>query len=178
MPEVVALQSMFEGLYMQALKPQGAFKERLREQGFDLDHQRTQYPIAVWVACLDVTSAELYPGQPRAVAWRHIGYQFVEGYFRTLVGRMIASMLPFMSPKRFLGRVPGFITTGLQGAAMTVDWRGANQVLISIDGVHSNSSALMAGVLEACFARMKLKGVELEPRESETIDSELLVSLP
>ncbi len=178
MPEVIALQSMFEGLYMQALKPQGAFKERLRAKGFDLDHQRTSYPIEVWVACLDVTSAELYPGQQRVVAWQHIGYRFVEGYFHTLVGRMIASMLPFMSPKRFMGRVPGFITTGLQGAAVKLDWRGANQVLIRIDGVHGSTSALMAGVLAASFARMKLKGVMLEPRETEGIDSELLVTLP
>ncbi|MDP3156864.1 MAG: DUF2378 family protein [Archangium sp.] len=175
---VIALQSMFEGLYMQALEPQGAFKDRLREKGFDLDHQRTSYPVGVWVACLDVTSAELYPGQPRAAAWQQIGYRFVEGYFRTLVGRMIASMLPFMSPKRFMGRVPGFITTGLQGASMTIDWQGANQVLIRIDGVHGSTSVFLAGVLEACFARMKLKGVHLEPRETGAIDSELLVTLP
>ena len=178
MAEVVALQSMFEGLYMQALQPQGAFKERLREKGFDLDHQRTSYPIGVWVTCLDVTSAELYPGQPRAVAWQHIGYRFVEGYFRTLVGRMIASMLPFMSAKRFMGRVPGFITTGLQGASVTVDWQSPQQVLIRIAGVHGSTSALMARVLEACFARMKMKDVKLEPRESKTLDSELLVTLP
>ncbi len=178
MPAVVALQSMFEGLYMQALQPEGAFKQRLRENGFDLDHQRTSYPIGVWVACLDVTSAELYPGQPRAVAWQHLGYRFVEGYFHTLVGRMIASMLPFMSARRFLGRVPGFITTGLQGASVKVDWQSSQQVLIRIDGVHGSTSAFMAGVMEGCFARMKMKNTKVEPRESETLDSELLVTLP
>ncbi len=178
MAEVVALQSMFEGLYMQALKPQGPFKERLREKGFDLDHQRSVYPIGVWIACLDVTSAELYPGQRRAVAWQHIGFRFVEGYFQTIVGRMIASMLPFMSVKRFMGRVPGFITTGLQGATVTVTWQDANQVLIKIEGVHGSTSALMAGVMEGCFHRMKLTAAKLEPREFETLDSELLVTLP
>ncbi len=178
MPEVIAYQSLFEGLYMQALQPQGAFKDRLREKGFDLDRQRESYPIAVWIDCLDVTSAELYPGQSRAEAWRRIGFLFVDGYLHTLVGRMIGAMLPFMNARRFMGRVPGFMTTGMRGASVTAHWQSANQVLLKIVGVHGSTSALMAGVLEGSFARMKLTGVKLEPRELETLDSELLVTLP
>jgi uncharacterized protein (TIGR02265 family) len=178
-PEVIALQSMFEGLFVQALQPQGAFKQRLREKGFDLDRQKTSYPIAVWDDCLDVASAELYPGQPRATAWRHIGRRFVDGYFQTLIGRMIAAMLPLLSAKRFMGRMPGFITTGLQGATVRVDWRTTNQVLITIGGVAGTTSALMAGVLEGALSHMKLKGdAVLEPRESTNAEAQLFVTFP
>lgn len=178
MANVIALQSMFEGLYVRALQPEGEFKARLRDKGFDLDRQRLSYPISVWHDCLDVTSSVLYPGEPRAVAWQGIGVRFVEGYFNTLVGRMISAMLPFMDAKRFMGRVPGFITTGLQGASLRLDWQEPRQALLTIGGVHGSTSALMAGVLEGSFARMKLKDVSLSPKESEGLDSELLVTLP
>lgn len=164
---------------MRALQPQGQFKERLREKGFDLDRQKASYPISVWDDCLDVASAELYPGESRAAAWRQIGRRFIDGYFQTLVGRMITAMLPYLNAKRFMGRVPSFITTGLQGASVRIDWRDANHALITIGGVTGTTSALMAGVLEGSFARMKPQGeVVLEPRESRTGESELYVTLP
>ena len=136
------------------------------------------YPIAVWIDCLDVTSAELYAGQTRAAAWQQIGYRFIEGYFETLVGRMIAVMLPFMNARRFMGRVPGFIRTGLKGALVHLDWQGNDTVLLTIGGVHRDTGALMAGVLQGSFKRMRLNGVGLVPRALDGKDSELLVTLP
>lgn len=177
MAEVLALQSMFEGLYVQALRPTGHFKERLREKGYDLDKQKSSYPMAVWADCLDVTAEELHPTLTRAQAWQAIGRQFIDGYFQTLVGKMIGSMLPFLSASRFLKRVPGFITTGMQGAKVGLTWEGEKQAILSIGGVHQLSSCLMAGVLEGSFDRMKV-AVTVEPRALPGLDSELLITLP
>lgn len=63
------------------------------------------------------------------------------------------------------------------GVGRRVDWQDSHRVLITLGGVHGSTSALMAGVLEGSFARMKLKDAKLEPRENEGIDSELLVTL-
>lgn len=177
MGEVFALQSMFDGLYVQALRPTGRFRDRLREKGFDLDKQKSSYPMSVWVDCLDVTSEELHPTLTRALAWRAIGRQFIDGYFQTLVGRMIGSMLPFLSPSRFTKRVPGFITTGLQGAKVGLTWEGEKRAILIISGVHQLASCVMAGVLEGSFSRMKV-AVTLEPRALPGLDSELVITLP
>ncbi|MDP1827411.1 MAG: DUF2378 family protein [Archangium sp.] len=174
----VALQAMFEGLYMRALQPEGAFKDRLREKGFDLDRQQVSYPMSVWSDCLDVTADELYPGRPRAESWQRIGRQFIDGYFSTLVGRMIAAMLPFLSAKAFLGRVPRFITTGLQGAVVKLEWVDEQHATLTIGGVHELSGAFMAGVLEGSFARMRVSGAKIEAQPLTGIDSEIRVTLP
>jgi uncharacterized protein (TIGR02265 family) len=174
----VALQSMFEGLYVRALQPEGAFKGRLREKGFDLDRQKVSYPMSVWADCLDVTADELYPGRPRAESWQRIGRQFIDGYFSTLVGRMIAAMMPFMSAKTFLGRVPRFISTGLEGAVVKLEWVDERHATLTIGGVHELSGALMAGVLEGSFARLRVSGVKVEAQPLGGIDSEIRVTLP
>lgn len=177
-PEVLALQTMFEGLYARALRPTGAFKEALRAKGYDLDHQKPSYPLAVWAACLDVSAGELYPGESRAAAWQQLGRRFIEGYFQTLVGRLIATTLPFMSAKLFLGRVPRFMTTGLEGADAQLEWHDAHRVTLSIRGVHELSAAVMAGVLAGSFERMRISAVKLEPRSLTGLDAELVVTLP
>lgn len=178
MAGVIALQSMFEGLFVRALRPTGAFKERLREKGYDLDRRQTSYPLAVFEDCLDVAAAELFPELDRAQAWERLGRLFIGGYFQTLVGRMISATLPFMSPRLFVGRVPRFMTTGLQGAEVRLEWTDARHATLTLLGVHELSSALMAGVLAECFARMKVSPVQLERRGLTGVDTELLITLP
>jgi len=168
---------MFEGLYSRALQPTGAFKDALKARGFDVDRQLPEYPLDVWHQCLDVSAAHLYPTEPRDKAWELLGRRFIEGYFKTLVGKMISTTLPFMSAKVFIGRGPRFVTTGLRGADVSVEWRGDKEAALVLRGVHEFSSSLMMGVMGVCFERMNAK-VRMERVPMGPVDTAVALFLP
>lgn len=178
MAEVVALHSMFEGLFTRALAVKGPLKEALRAKGFDHDRPHTRYPIKVWVDCVDAACLDLYPDLPRAEAWTTLGHRFIEGYFETLIGKLISASLPFLSPKTFVARVPRFVTTGLEGSQVSVTWNEPTVATLRILGSGELAGALMAGVLADCFERLGTKNVGLEPRALGPFDSELIIRLP
>jgi len=178
MAEVVALHSMFEGLFKRALDASGPLKEALLQQGFNLDRPRPRYPVSVWRNCVDAAAVHLYPGMPRDVAWTALGRRFIEGYFATLVGKMISASLPFLSAKTFINRVPRFISTGLEGSEVSVVWSRPDVATLRILGSGDLAGALMAGVLAVTFERLGMKEVRLEPRVLGPVDSELIIRLP
>ncbi|MFT3712612.1 MAG: DUF2378 family protein [Archangium sp.] len=178
MTQVVALQSLFEGLFVRALQPNGTFKERLREKGFDLSRMQPRYPIQVWIDCVDVAISEVYPQLSRSDAWAAIGDRFVEGYFQTLVGRMIATTLPFLSAKTFVGRSPRFISTGLDGVQQELKWENDKTALLSIRGGGELAGHLLVGTCRNVYRRMKIEGVKLEPKALGGLDAELRTTLP
>jgi uncharacterized protein (TIGR02265 family) len=169
---------MFEGLYARALEPTGAFKDALKAKGFDLDRPQPEYPVAVWHDCLDVTAEHLYPLEPRDKAWELIGRRFIEGYFKTLVGRMISTTLSFMTPKMFIPRGPRFVTTGLKGADVSVAWEGEKKARLILRGVHEYSSSLMMGVMGVCFERMHATGVTMRREPLGPVDTAVVIELP
>ena len=63
-------------------------------------------------------------------------------------------MLPLIGTTRFIERVPAFVRTGLGGTMCEVELVGPTSALLSFDGPHVGSSAVMAGVLDECFERM------------------------
>lgn len=173
----VALHSMFEGLFVRALavKP-GPLKDKLRGAGFDLDRPLPRYPVTVWEACVDVTVGELFPGVSRAEGWRRIGRRFIEGYFETLVGKFIATAMPFLSARAFINRGPRFITTGLEGAVVTLTWLDDATASLRVQEAGDESGALMAGVMSVCFERMKLPMPQFD-FTSAPGDSTLVITL-
>lgn len=176
--EVFALQSLFEGLFIKALEPKGAFREALRQKGFDVDHRLPRYPATVWVNCVDVAAGELYPKRSREAAWEVLGEHFIEGYFQTLIGRMIGSTLPFLSPRTFLMRAPRFISTGLENAVTQLTWEDERTARLVVLGSGELAGHLMAGVFRRVFIRMNLNGVQLVPRVIGPLDGELTTVLP
>jgi uncharacterized protein (TIGR02265 family) len=178
MAQVFALQSLFEGMFVHAIQPEGAFRAALKEKGFDLAHRLPRYPAAVWRDCADVAVRKLYPEVPRDQAWELLGERFADGYFQTLIGKMINTTLPFLPLRTFLMRSPRFIATGLEGAQVTLEWTDARTALLVIEGPGELASHLMAGVFRNAFRRMKVTGVELFPRALEGLHSELRTVLP
>ena len=81
-------------------------KARLRRAGVDLDRPLLPaYPIAVWLAALEITVAELLPDLPRQEAYREMGARLLRGYVHTLVGRANFSLLRLLGPVRALERL-------------------------------------------------------------------------
>lgn len=152
--------SMFEGLFVRALRVQSgsAFASDLRASGFDVEAVSPSYDISVWAACLDVAWQHVYPQESRDEAWRLLGRRFIEGYFKTAIGAVIAAVLPFMSPARFIDRVPFFLRTGLGGSNCEADLVGPGHARLTLIGPHPRAAILLAGVLEVCFERMGERG--------------------
>ena len=57
-------------------------------------------------------------------------------------------------------------------------WVDERHATLTIGGVHELSGALMAGVLEGSFARIRASGVTVEAQPLTGIDSEIRVTLP
>lgn len=152
--EFTAQGAMFEGLFLRGPPPDEALLRELREGGYDHSAPRNAYPIAVWVHCMDVLWRRRHPALERFPAWTAIGRTFIEGYFETFIGRLIAVTLPFMSPRRFLDRVPNYMRTGLKETLVDVDWTGPTSVVITIDGATEGSAHIMVGVLDVCLQRL------------------------
>lgn len=151
---------MFEGLFVRALAvaPTSAFAEELRRVGYDLERRDARLDVLVWVDAVDVAARHVYPGLPRDEAWVRLGRRFIEGYFQTLVGAGIAAVLPLMTARRFVERVPSFLRTGLGGSTADVELTAERAAVLTLHGPHERSAYLMAGVLEGCFERLGVTG--------------------
>lgn len=178
MSNATASGTMFEGLFRLALavRPDSPFADDLRAVGFDVAAIKSSYDKDVWTAALDVACRHCYPNEERYVAWRRLGRDFVNGYLETMVGRLIGVVLPLTSPRRFLDNVPAFVRTGTSGVQTDVDVNlAARTARLTFDGPHVGSSSLMAGVIEVCFERMKVKGT-FTPTQLEGTVSALDIS--
>ncbi len=114
-------QSSFEGLFVKMLKVEGDFAEELRQAGFDVSHQEARYPSSVFKRCMEIACRRVYPAQPTPDAMRKIAAQFVDGFFDTIVGKVVVVVLPYLSPEAFLKRYPRFFGMAAPGVKMTVE---------------------------------------------------------
>ncbi len=166
---------MFEGLYVKVLKPQGAFQADLVKAGFDVTQVKPEYPMDVWVACLDVTARHLHPGQERYAAWRLIGHDFITGFLDTIVGRLVAVALPFLSPKAFIDRSPRFMRLGVKELESKVEWKGPQRAVVTLEGPHEGTAHLVAGVVDVCLERLKVTP-SITPSSLDGTRSQLIIS--
>jgi uncharacterized protein (TIGR02265 family) len=104
--ESVTESSVFEGLFVRAVQPQGAFAAELRAAGYDLAKPLPRYPTHVWHACLDVARKHVFPALPEEEAEQRLGVMFAEGIFQTLVGKVLTVGMPLLGPAGTLKRLP------------------------------------------------------------------------
>jgi uncharacterized protein (TIGR02265 family) len=120
---------VFEGLFVHALKPSGAFARSLRELGYDPDAVREHYPLEVWRAAQRVACEHFYPDVPLKQALRALGHRFVEGFAQTDIGRIFAAAAVQGGTERCLSRLPAYWRGGRKDILMRLaavqdrDWR-------------------------------------------------------
>lgn len=173
---VIAKHSMFDGLFAVALQPTGAFRDDLRATGFDVDRPKPEYPLKVWHDCLDVAARHLHPNESRERAWELLGVRFIEGYLQTLVGKIIAVAMPFLSPQSFVQRAPRFMSTGLVGADVKLDWNGNKAATITMTNVDHPAAHLLSGVVDVSLRRIGTRGVKLHCAPFGVTGSQLSIS--
>lgn len=173
---VIAKHSMFDGLFAVALKPTGAFRDDLKAAGFDSDRPKPEYPLKVWHDCVDVAARHLYPDQPRERAWELVGERFIEGYLQTLVGKIIAVALPFLSTQSFVQRAPRFMSTGLVGADIKLEWNGKHAATVVLTNSDHPSGHLLAGVVRVSLNRIGAKDVKVSASPFGSTGSQISIS--
>jgi uncharacterized protein (TIGR02265 family) len=166
---------MFEGLYLKVLKPTGAFRDDLAKAGFDVAAVKPEYPMDVWLACLDVSARHLYPAMERYAAYRLIGHDFITGFLDTIAGRLIAVAFPFMSQKALIDRSPRFLRMGVKELQSQVEWVGPTSAVITYDGPDAGTAFLVAGVVEVCLKRLNVTAT-VTPRALVGAASRLSIS--
>lgn len=107
--------SAFEGLFIQALEVQGPIVERLRASGFDPVRMETTYTVDVWRKALQIASLEYYPTLSPSDAEFQLGVRMVDGYFKTIIGKLIQAGMPFFSPDSLCKKLPRFLASGVEG---------------------------------------------------------------
>jgi uncharacterized protein (TIGR02265 family) len=167
--------SMFEGLFVHALDVPDDFAAQLKGAGFDLADRQPSYDMDVWIACLDLASARLHGELPRYEAWRRLGREFVEGYFETMVGRLIAVTIPLMDAERFVARIPQYVRTGVGGTLTEVQQVGRGQAQVTLRGPHEGAAWVLTGVLEVCFERLE-RSATFAPESLGGVDSRIALT--
>jgi uncharacterized protein (TIGR02265 family) len=114
-------QSAFEGLFVKVLKVDGDFARELKDAGFDPARQQPLYPSPVFKACIEIACRRLYPDRPTPEAMRLLAAQFVDGFFDTIVGKVVVVVLPLLSADAFLKRYPRFFGMAAPGVKMTME---------------------------------------------------------
>jgi len=141
---------------VRALQPTGAFAEELRTAGYDVLHPRAEYPTRVWNACLEVARRHTFPTQPRAEGQRRLGHLFMEGYFRTLQGKLAGATLPMLGPASVVKKLrsawsPSQPDIALESVELApADWR----VTLGQEGIVAE---FCAGLIETILERTHVK---------------------
>ncbi|HYO51625.1 DUF2378 family protein [Archangium sp.] len=85
----------------------------LREAGLDLERPlAVSYPLRDWKTFVHVASAALYPNLSSAEAHWWMGIHFLEGYFQTFTGRVVAELAPTLGPRWMLERIGEDLRSG------------------------------------------------------------------
>jgi uncharacterized protein (TIGR02265 family) len=169
--QYTAQNSLFEGLYLRTLQPQGEFQDALRAAGYDPMRPEPEYPIEVWVRCLDFRWRHLYGSLGRYAAWERLGEKLIGGFLDTLAGRVLGTALPFLSPALLLNRTPRFIKLGLREVDVHLVWRSPKDVGVLMTGPHEGAGRVLAGNGRMLLRRFGIAPV-VEVAE-RGIDSEL-----
>jgi uncharacterized protein (TIGR02265 family) len=74
----------------------------------------------VWRAALNVASRHQFPELSLDEGHRRLGRLFSAGFFETIIGKVIGSVLPFMSMELRMARMPKFVSMTMSGVVMDV----------------------------------------------------------
>lgn len=164
--------AVFEGMFRRALRlePASPLAEKLREVGFDLKAPKGRYPTTVWKATLDVAAKHQYPHLALTDGHRELGRLFTAGFFETIVGKVIGSIIPFLGTDRMIARMPKFASMATSGVTLETAREGEKVWRLKYTSRNA-SPEFMAGALEGGVAKTKVPvRVEIQNRRDDGFD--------
>lgn len=113
--------SFFEALCVQGLDCPPELVAALGGIGVDLQSLAPRFPSTTWVAAIDLARSYLYADASSVeAADRELGRKFLAGFLRTIPGRLVAAVLPFMNARTLLARANRYGRLGRDD--MTVEY--------------------------------------------------------
>jgi uncharacterized protein (TIGR02265 family) len=160
--------SVFEGLFVRALKAEGRLARELEALGYHMKKPEMDYPIQLWQRTVTLARQEVYPELGEEDAYRQLGRQLVMGFSETLIGRVAAVALPMIGPAHALERVPRYLAmmgrTDIEVSLSPVGDRGRRLYLKD----RYNRPDLMAGGLERMLELTSVQPrINVEERSAE-----------
>lgn len=156
--------TVFEALFVRALKPSGRFAEELRAAGYDpAVPPRAEYPTQVWRRCAEVARRHTFPQLPAAEGERRLGNLFIEGFLQTLAGKMLGATLPLLGPDTLLQKLPRAWVSSQPNLTVTTARVGERHWTVTLreEGILAEHCAgLLEGILRRARVTPELTVVE------------------
>jgi uncharacterized protein (TIGR02265 family) len=154
MAEKLVFESAIEGLFLKAhrAKLTPSLKSAIRELGIDLDRPLAPtYPLAKVNEATRLLRKAAYGHEPDDLkAYRAMGSAILDGYFDTLLGRALASVMRAIGFRRVIDRLPQNLASGNNYQVATLQWVGPTEVEVTMFETTPHPG-LNLGVLERAF---------------------------
>ena len=98
--------ALFEGMFVRAMRPDPPFAAELKELGFDLGKMQPRYSMRVWRNSLNAARRRLFNERSEEKGYRALGNLFVEGYFETIIGKVLAIPFSLVPVEKVIERMP------------------------------------------------------------------------
>jgi uncharacterized protein (TIGR02265 family) len=141
-----------EALFVQALgeRMTNRCRNTLREAGLDLSKDlRPMYPVEDYERFVRIAREELFPYDPDAAAYEQMGRLFMQGYFKTLIGRALKGVIRLLGPHQLIKRLPESFSSGSTFIKAEVRQLGPTEHELRVTGVGHYPTFTRGSMLEA-----------------------------
>jgi uncharacterized protein (TIGR02265 family) len=156
MSEVTVQNTLFEALFHHILRPSPELAAEALRVGYDLERPRAIYPAEVWVKCVELALPRAYPTLPCTEALWKLGRDMANGYFSTLVGKVVHAALRVIGPNRAMRRVSLSFNSAYTGVKIKEEEVGPRDWVVRFQNYPLPPEAA-AGT---CEVALRLTGVE------------------
>lgn len=140
---------VFEALFVEALRPRDAvFLAELRRAGFDPSYLQPEYPLDVFVRCLEVARRRLFGDRPPDGAFRALGHALADGAFSVKSLRLLGVALPMFGPERCLESAVCWTWLGALRFSLAATRERPGSCRLDLAGPDDVPAELLAGVVE------------------------------
>ena len=133
-----------------------AYGERI---GPELAQQLSAFPLksptldaALFGQAFAVLRDGLFPGVPAAEAEKQMGERFLEGYFETVLGGLVKTMLRLLPVEKAIARIPQSLMSGANFIRAHVEPAGPREKKVVMND-YSTSPDFLCGVVAALVRR-------------------------
>jgi uncharacterized protein (TIGR02265 family) len=162
----LVFESSIEGVFIKGhgSKLTPSLKAKFRELGVDLDKPlKPTYPLAAVNECTRLLRKFVYAHEPDDLkAYKAIGSATLDGYFDTMLGRALSSVMRVIGFRKVIDRLPQNFSSGNNYQQAKLKWLGPCEVELELIET-SPHPGLNVGVMERAFGHyFKAPGFQVE----------------
>lgn len=146
--------AFFEALFLYGVDTPPELAATLAGIGVDLAELAPRYPSTVWNAAIDLARSYLYAtASSKETADRELGRKFLAGFLRTVPGRLLLAVLPFMTARSLLLRSNRYVRLGRDDLTIEFEEGREGGVRLLVVDPATARPFFFAGAVEAALDR-------------------------